>query len=174
MTCQLIWELEHDEPEIELRLRPLREQWEARGPGILTHIQSQLPWLEVPEHVVVRLVSPRKGGAGRVLSLTTIKFEAVLFNPFPQLPEIVRLGWLCSCLSLGDQRETVAMIPPVIHAAQHVELATADEPTIQCALKHWFDEEISFIAADTLLAWWNEIGRSAKKQADWLCATKEI
>ena len=160
MTCQLIWELDKDDPEIALRLRPLREHWEARGPGLLTHIRSHFPWLEIPDQVVVQLVSPHNGGAGKILSHEKIQFEAVLFNPLPQLPEVVRLSWLCSCLGLGGHRESVAVIPLVIQAAQHVELATADESTIQCALNNWFDERISFISASTLSAWWCNHGLS--------------
>ena len=94
MVCEPIWKhLAHDS-ETHLRMRPLREQWEARGPGLLKYAGQQLPWLTWPSHPVIHLVAPQQGGGGRVVTESEIEFETMLFHPHPALPEIARLAWL--------------------------------------------------------------------------------
>lgn len=160
MTCKLIWAIRDSDAETRLRIRPLREHWEARGPGLFSQLGKQLPWLTVPDQVTVHLIKPRLGGAGRVLSPSELEFEAVLANPWPRLPEVVRLGWLIGQLDTriaAEVRGAVAMLPAVILAAQYVELATLDQPTLQCGLQHWFKETVDWTDAETLLAWWREV-----------------
>jgi hypothetical protein len=137
--------------ELALRGGPLREQWEARGPGMLYHVgRLTEPLLMVPNADVV-LVYPAYGGGGRAhLLYNSVRIEAVLTNPIPELPEVVRLAWLLAQLNidlpafsenLRPQRRNkiaqLAMLPVTLRAAEEVELARCDPAAIQLALKAW-------------------------------------
>jgi hypothetical protein len=136
---------------------------------------AQLSWLRIPEQIDVHLVNPTKGGAGRLLSSTEIEFEAVLANPLPQLPEVARLGWLCACLaSTGSPKANVTLIPAIIAAAEHVELARLDESSIQCALQHWISDEPSLASGQQLFQWWNKVGSAALDQVAWAAAIEQL
>ena len=155
--------------ELELRARPLREQWDARGPGLLTAVGD----VTEPELIVaqgsVGLVHPVLGGGGASYpDFNAIIWEAVLSNPVPQLPEVVRVGWLISQLNLelprfqGDlQRERAielgrwAMLPAALAAAQELELAKLDEATLRLAVKAWripVPRSAAFV--HDLMSWW--------------------
>jgi hypothetical protein len=137
--------------ELELRSGPLREQWEARGPGLLAALARLVePQLLAPEAAVV-LVEPFLGGHGLAhLSYNSVTFEGVLVNPHEDLPEVVRLAWLLSTLHLesghfGDRlpRRTLerigplAMVPPVLLAAQQCELVANATTLLSHALTAW-------------------------------------
>jgi hypothetical protein len=155
--------------ELELRARPLREQWDARGPGLLTVVGR----LTEPELIVsqgcVGLVFPVLGGGGASYpGFSAIIWEAVLSNPVPELPEVVRVGWLLAQLNLelpryqGDlQRERAielgrwAMLPAVLAAAEELELARFDEATMRLAVKSWripVPRSAAFV--HDLVSWW--------------------
>ena len=161
--------------QLELRGQPLREHWEARGPGLLAGIgRLTEPGLLVEEAEVV-LVYPASGGGGRAhVPYNSVRIEAVLTNPLPQLPEVVRLGWLLAQLNLDlsdyqgtlsrDRAEFVgalALLPVVLAAAEDVELARFDLATLTAALSAWECLEPPQNAAadpvklaETLTAWW--------------------
>jgi hypothetical protein len=87
--------------ELELRMRPIREQWEARGPGILHGICLRTEASLIAEQAEVLIVQPARGGGGQAhLSANSVRIEAVLANPHPELPEVVRLAWLLAQLQL--------------------------------------------------------------------------
>jgi hypothetical protein len=155
--------------ELELRARPLREQWDARGLGLLTAIGE----VTEPELIVaqgtVGLVHPVLGGGGAAYpDFNAVIWEAVLTNPVPQLPEVVRLGWFLAQLNLelpryqGDlQRERAfelgawAMLPATLAAAQELELARLDEATMRLAIKTWrMPVPRSNAFVHDLLSWW--------------------
>jgi hypothetical protein len=151
--------------ELELRSGPLRGQWEARGPGLLATLRQLTESGLVAESADVILVQPVLGGGGAAHPLyNAVHFEALLANPLAELPEIVRLGWLWGQLHLdlpkyedavGRARmQTIgplALVPPVLTAAQEVELARCDHATIGLALEAWHAPAAS---ADLLLDWW--------------------
>ncbi|MEX2139699.1 MAG: hypothetical protein WD894_10585 [Pirellulales bacterium] len=155
--------------ELELRARPLREQWDARGPGLLTAVgEFTEPGLIVPQGSV-GMVHPVLGGGGSAYpDFNAIIWEAVLTNPVPQLPEAVRLGWLLSQLNLelpryqGDlQRErsielgSWAMLPAVLAAAEQLELVRFDEATMRLAVKSWrIHVPRSSAFVHDLMSWW--------------------
>jgi hypothetical protein len=174
--------------ELLLRGRPLMEQWEARGPGLLAQIRRSLntnhtsPSNDADENLLVEyatitLVYPILGGHGLAhRSVNTVTFEAVLTNPDPSLPETLRLAWLLAQLNLdlpkysehlpADRRELLgqlALLPPVLAAAEFVELAHLHESTLAQAITTWRIP----IAADpaatatTLLTWWHTLQDSA-------------
>ncbi len=159
--------------ELRLRTQPLQEQWEARGPGMLKALGRFTDPDLLPPAADVVLVPPLLGGGGRAFAGgNVIVFEAVLAYPFPNLPEVVRLGWLVSQLNLelpryqGDlNRERAAelgawgMSAASLDAAQEVELTSCDLPTLQFALQAWRtgapgDPSSAPIVADKLLRWW--------------------
>ena len=158
MLPKLNWTAD-DNQTLVLRLRPLREQWEARGPGLLATTRKRLSWLEYPPQLTILLVAPQQGG-GRVCSADTVEFEAVLANPLAQLPETVRLAWLITQLAVENAwsqpvpnavdlaqsqrvRRAVALVPYLIAAAEHVELASYSLDTIRLALQHWLPSRTS-------------------------------
>ncbi|HTN76147.1 MAG TPA: hypothetical protein VL096_12910, partial [Pirellulaceae bacterium] len=155
----------------ELRLRggPLREQWEARGPGLLTNIFTKTDKrLEVDAADVV-LVLPVLGGGGEAqLQNNSVRLEAVLANPHAQLPEVVRLAWMLAQLHLdlpifseGIDPErlplvaALAMIPPTLEAAEFVELVKFNDDLVRFALDAWrVPVPPGIDATDIVMRWW--------------------
>ena len=138
--------------ELALRAVPLGEQWDARGPGLLAQIgRLTEPILIVPAADVV-LVQPFQGGGGRPhLLYNSVRIEAVLANPLPELPEVARLGWLISQLNAdlpmhqGDLQRTrlnevaaLAMLPVTLAAAEEVDLARSDAHVLALAIESWY------------------------------------
>jgi hypothetical protein len=151
--------------ELETRSGPLREQWEARGPGLLAAIRRLTEPELVTETADAMLVHPVLGGGGAAHVLyNSVRIEAVLTNPLAELPEVVRLGWMLAQLNLdlgrfGDHLPAdrlavigpLAMIPPAVAAAEEVELARFQPGTIAAALSGWRTPAAN---PATLLAWW--------------------
>lgn len=154
--------------ELLLRGRPLLEQWEARGPGLLLQIVRSTEEKVAAEAAEVTLVYPLVGGNGFAhRAVNTVSFEAVLANPVERLPEVLRLAWLLSQLNLdlpmyseniaAEHRDSVAqwaMVPPVLAAAEHVELAQLSQETVAEAIEAWRLPEASDDQAEILLHWW--------------------
>jgi len=155
--------------EMELRERPLREQWEARGPGLLT----QIGLLTEPELIVescpALLVYPALGGGGEAhLVANSVRIEAVLANPVVELPEVVRLAWLIAQLETNlpaysdaihaDRLPHIAryaMLPAALAAAEYVELGRLSPETMQLAVRAWGLAVPSGVDAAALIAdWW--------------------
>ena len=162
--------------ELVLRGKPLREQWEARGPGML----RMLAELTDPELLVDRadvvLVHPISGGGGEAyLSYNSVQIEALLANATADLPEVARLAWLLAqlhldlprfseCVSPGRLPEVaaLALIPAALRAAEYVELTHYEESNIQRAVQAWVGER----PGDTpliLIDWWNTYEESRPK-----------
>jgi len=154
--------------ELELRSRPLREQWEARGPGLLRNVVDLTEEGLLVEQADVVLLTPVFGGRGRAFpAYNSVHIEAVLANPVNELPEVVRLAWLLAQLNLDLPRFTeritnqkivslivaLAMIPPVLQAAQHVELARYEEANLQRAAETWYPEHSTDVGP-ILFDWW--------------------
>jgi hypothetical protein len=139
------------EDELALRAQPLRQQWEARGPGLMAGITRLTESDFVVSRADVLLLHPAMGGSGYAhLPYNSVRIEGVLAHPWPQLPEIVRLGWLLSQLNLDlpkyqggltrGRLEAVgylAMIPVTLEAAAEVELTKSDQPMLRFALQAW-------------------------------------
>ena len=155
--------------QLAVRGGPLREQWEARGPGLLRQIGKLTDPLVEPATAEIVFVAPYAGGHGVAHPKTNrIVLEAVLVNPTPDLPEVLRLGWLLSQLNLdlplmaealqGPARNrlgALAMIPPTLAASETVELGRLDQGMIQTALGVWrLDDEQPSVTAGALWNWW--------------------
>jgi hypothetical protein len=168
--------------ELALRERPLREQWEARGPGLLHQVATLTEPELMPEQADVLLVHPAFGGAGMAhLPFNSVRIEAVLANPHAELPEIVRLAWLLSQLQLdlpllsenihADRLPHVArlaMLPVTLKAAETVELVRYSPQLIGQALAAWHVSVPPGVDAVTMLGdWWEtyDQGRPAFRVA---------
>lgn len=155
--------------ELELRGRPLRQQWEARGPGLM---QEAARWSDarilVPRADVL-LVQPVLGGGGEAhLTYNSLRIEAVMVNPHPELPEVLRLGWMLAQLNLDlpiycdsvqggrlPQVAQMAMLPITLKAAESVELAQCDRSTVESAMGAWrIATPLGIDAVDVVWTWW--------------------
>ncbi|HVW37881.1 MAG TPA: hypothetical protein VHB99_11275 [Pirellulales bacterium] len=155
--------------ELELRSGPLREQWEAKGPGLLAAIGRLTEPALLAESSEVVLVYPALGGAAAAhLPYNKVLIEALLTNPHGELPEVVRLGWLLSSLNLDLPKysETIppkrltrlaplAMLPVSIEAATEVELTPGGSALLARAIAAWrLADSNADPLATTLQEWW--------------------
>jgi hypothetical protein len=156
--------------ELEMRARPLREQWEARGPGMLKIAVNLLDEKVLVPGADVLLVQPAYGGFGSAqLYNNTVRMEAMLANPHDRLPEVVRLLWTFLQLNLdlpmfsekihGDRLPAIAamaMLPVALHTAEQVELVKFDADLLKFALDAWhLDLPNNCDAVSILTAWWD-------------------
>jgi hypothetical protein len=158
--------------ELDLRSRPLRELWEARGPGMLARLRQTLGEELVVESADVVVVHPVLGGGGSAhLPYNTVHIEGVLANPMADLPEAIRLLWLLSQLQFDLPRFSeliapkelprlamIATVPASLDAAEHVEFGRFSAEGVTSALRSWkvtSPEEAPSVAA-TAIAWWEE------------------
>ena len=157
--------------QLALRGQPLREQWEARGPGMLLHFARLTDELLVPKQADVALVYPVLGGYGTAhLPFNTVRIEAVLANPHPQLPEAVRLAWLLSQLQFDlpihseqiarDRLSYIARLaslPAILAAAEYVELVSPGRDLLPFALAAWriVPQADAAAVADVVSTWWH-------------------
>lgn len=137
--------------ELEIRGEPLRQQWEAFGPGLLRLIASCTSAdLMVPQCRVL-LVQPLLAGVGAAhLDYNAVHVEAMLVNADERLPEVVRLAWLVAQLNHDlpkyseriprDRLATIgglAMLPATLCAAEQLGLARFDRATRLAAVQQW-------------------------------------
>jgi len=161
--------------ELQLRGEPLKLQWDARGRGLLRRIAQLTDERLMVQRTEVVLVHPTFGGGGAAhLPYNTVRIEALLANPHDTLPEMVRLGWYIAQLNLDlplfSERilpdrlphvAALAMLPPIMTAAEHVELARLDEETLRLAFQTWdvrVPHDVDMVA--TLLDWWDTFNES--------------
>jgi hypothetical protein len=156
--------------ELAVRGLPLREQWEARGPGMLATIARLTDAAVVPESAEVVVVAPYAGGHGMAHpAQNRVTFEAVLVNPHAELPETVRMAWLVSQLNAdlprfadvlpgarGAAAFRVAMLAPALAAGETVELMRCDEAMLDAAIEAWrLRDALPADAASRVWAWWS-------------------
>ena len=155
--------------ELKLRELPIRQQWEARGPGMLRQVALLTDETLLPAECQVVLVHPALGGGGEShLAYNQVRLEAVLANPVAELPEVARLGWLVSQLQLdlpayseqihADRLPfiaSLAMLAPALAAAEYVELARFTPETLRLAIEAWrLSTPGQTDAAALVLQWW--------------------
>jgi hypothetical protein len=155
--------------ELALRARPLRELWEACGPGLLRAIGQLTDERLIVDSADVVLVYPALGGGGAAhLINNSVRIEAVLTNNIPQLPETVRLAWLVAQLNqdvpmFGERLHSdrlplvagLAMLPAVLAAGSELELCRCDPAAVALAISAWHPELPSAEStADVVNLWW--------------------
>lgn len=156
--------------ELPLRLGPLQQQWEARGPGLLFGVQRLTEEGVLPASAEMVVVHPALGGGGEAfLPYNLVILEGVLANPHAELPETVRLAWLIAQLNadlpkfgenIHAQRlpavASFALLPPILQAAEDVELVHASPDLLAKAIAAWNLPVPADIDPATLLSdWWS-------------------
>lgn len=159
---------------LKTRQSPLKIQWEARGMGLLHFIAKLTNRAVIPGSATIALVQPIAGGRGVAhLDFNSIRFEAMLANPTPELPEVVRMAWLISQLeidvpmnseSLNKNRlpwlGSLALLPATLCAAEFVELVHVDRSVLVAAIEKWIlplfpDKQVSGDSlAEAVWNWW--------------------
>lgn len=173
----IIWS-KNSSGELSLRASPLRDAWEARGRGMLLSLKRNVlggldteNWPSVVVTIVPRLPS---GGAGGEIDPAKgiVYINAVLANPLPQLPEVVRLAWMVAHVAIEtapSQRAThaLALVPAILESAADVELARCDRPTISLALDAWnVDHGLPVDGehlAEVVWQWWSDTSAGAQQ-----------
>lgn len=83
------------EQQLPLRAGPLRDLWTGFGSGLAAHVkrltQAQIVF-GAAESVLVQPVC--NGGGWPLMGRNAMVMEAVLANPEPELPEVLRVAWL--------------------------------------------------------------------------------
>jgi len=166
--------------QLSLRARPIREQWEAYGAGLLRRMATQTHESFIPKSVVCVLLSPYRGGDGDCdPGSATLWMEAVLTNPVPMVPEVLRLAWLVMRVGAGAQilqplategtQETddckraalvlaLALLPVVLEASSYLELSlspSGNAALISAAAQAWCGP-LEPAEIDTILKWWGQ------------------
>ena len=158
--------------ELAVRGGPLRDQWDTMGPGLLKQIGHRTDNSVIPDAAEVVIVTPCVGGYGVAhCPQGRVTFEGVLANPHDALSEVLRLLWLVSQLNLNlpkfsdllqpDRMPIVgslAMIPPVLAAAEVMGLACYDRQRLRRAFQVWhLDTSVPANGVDCLHQWWSTL-----------------
>ncbi len=182
--------------QLELRARPLREKWDAIGPGLLREVERQV-WDNSPpsgwwaQRLTGQLVQPMRGGDGGYAA-DDGKFwiEAMLTDVDPAVPEVLRVAWLITRIAIeshtgkkpGEQSLATAWslvsVPLVLTAAANLDLAPPDRLPIKRAMELWNRSDANI--AETLANWWVNYKQSptplpvALKQLDQLLEAARV
>jgi len=175
--------------QLAVRGEPLRQHWEARGPGLLTIFGRLTEHELIAPRAEVVLVFPALGGGGAAhLATNSVRIEAVLANAHPRLPEVLRLGWLLSQLQMeipmfGESISrdrlpyivNLAALPPVLAAGSEVELASFDKASVEQALVAWHvEKDRPQVLAEILMSWWDTYFSASPRWAVALGALNEM
>ncbi len=169
---------------IRLRTEPLKQQWEAYGPGLLVLIGQRSDPAAMAERAEVLLVEPCLGGAGFSHLITNrCHIEAVLTNVDPQLTETLRLAWLLAQLEFERPIYSdlinafrlrkiagLAMLPPTLRAAEELGICDFSPMTVQNAIELWRmadPTEQPPVLREVLMTWWETVEAN---QPEWRIA----
>ncbi len=158
--------------QLELRGRPLRDQWETYGPGLLAAIAKQI-WIDSPpsdwwpKRVEAVLVQPMRGGDGDYdAESNRIWIEAVLTDVDPAVPEVLRLAYLITQLAIDThtlERSTnsvtslpwsVGMIPITLAAGADLGFVHSSPQSVATAMRLWGIGQSR--SAEIVNQWWNQ------------------
>jgi hypothetical protein len=137
--------------QFDYRIKPLQEQWVGYGGGFSAHLRRLTQCDDWVREASIVGVQPIMGGAGRAeLQYQAIHIEAVLTNPLPELPEVMRLGWLLSQLyttpfrtlsglppDAFDRLVPIAMLAPSLACGEVLELTKCNESIAELAIENW-------------------------------------
>jgi hypothetical protein len=156
--------------QLPLRARPLQEQWDAHGPGLMRQIGKLTHADLLPKRVNGLWIHPWLGGGGTSIPQSqAILVEAVLTNPLAELPEVVRIAWLAAQVGMARAEANVlvpadrlprvvaaALIPVVLSAAAKLELVAGRPEQIALALTKWRPPFAAASDLKTLNEWWDQ------------------
>lgn len=192
-TCRRACEDESPRLAEQLRLRysPLKQAYEAYGPGIVRSIGNRI-WNGAPPKdwwpgkVTVHAVQPiHSGAAGRSSSQTTVWIEAVLTDISPLVPEWLRLVQQLTEMAVDTHTRThasnfsnesastgtelpwsLAMVPLVLEEAKDRGLVGGGDLPLAAALDLWQLPETQHNDLNSLSIvlgrWWTDIGSQAQ------------
>ena len=159
--------------QLPLRSGPLRELWDAAGPGLLREVGRRTVSTIIPSKATLLLLQPVRGGDGGLIDRDeTVWIEAVLTHPEPSIPETLRLVWLLARKGVDriesnrwvqperlPQVFALALIPFVLGAGRELGLCRAGESEIVRAVELWHASEIcqSGTSTESLVRWWAQM-----------------
>lgn len=161
------------EQQLPLRAGPLREQWDARGPGFMAVVGKLTHRDLMPKRAEVTFVQPATGGGGGASpEHRLVWFEAMLTNPHDDVPEVLRLGWLLAQIGLGHRSASklvapehlpklsaLALLPIVIDAGQEVEMI--GHVDVARLIDVWnLRRTASELSPGRLQQWWSQLRSS--------------
>jgi hypothetical protein len=176
------------------RFRPLQEQWLGYGRGLMTQWKRLVHQDALADGCTIIGLQPILGGFGKAHpDRDLVRIEAVLTNARPELPEVIRLGWLLAQLEQDTnelfQTEAsadvsmlipLATLPSILAAGQQLELIRCDAAHVALAIQHWHVNspfaatgvtESPWELATLLCEWWNSSERS---QSSWQTAVQML
>lgn len=148
---------------------PLRREWDLWGSAILDRVARSTDERVLVSSADAVLVSPVFGGGGTAnLDYNSACIESVPEGRAKELPEAVRLAWLIAQLNVDlpmfseeihrDRLPLVAaaaMLPPVLVAAEELELAKFDRAAISAALaQSRLGLPQTTDPVDSIMSWW--------------------
>lgn len=163
--------------QLPLRIQPLRQRWDAIGPGLIREIERQV-WQNSPPSdwwppaVTVSAVQPLTGGGGGFdPDADSIWIEAMLTDSDPAIPEVLRVVWLVTSLAIethirsrtGQRMISTAWslvsVPLVLSAASHLEMFPPGNLPIGRAADLWHG--VSPKTIRILEQWWQQFAGSS-------------
>lgn len=154
---------------------PLQKAWETLGTALMTRVgELTEPGLIASEARAIALY-PVLAGSGRAhLAYNLVHLEVMDADPVPELPELVRAAWLVAQLhaDLPAYSETlrrdrlpalagVAMLAPVLAAAEELELVPRGVPLVEHARQAWQIDTLGVADFATAVdSWWTTYGAS--------------
>ncbi len=170
--------------QLQLRSKPMIDRWKQVGSSLLSEIASQIWHHQPPDdwwpsRAVGLLVQPIRGGDGN-FDADSRKFwvEAVLNDVDPAVPEILRVAWLVTQLTISLQmreKSSVAVtgmpwslgaVPLVLSAAAKIELTADSDLPIAPAMALWRLGDAA--TAATVGQWWDQWQK--KRDPDARCS----
>lgn len=162
--------------QLELRARPLREKWDAVGPGLLQDVERQV-WKNSPprgwwtSRLTAQLVQPMRGGDGGFAADDgRFWIEAMLTDVDPRVPEVLRVAWLITRIAIDSHTKkkpgeqslatawSLACVPLVLTAAANLDLISANPLPIDRAMVLWHRSDTNITGI--LEQWWNGYKKS--------------
>ncbi|NQT36877.1 MAG: hypothetical protein HQ581_05285 [Planctomycetes bacterium] len=153
----------------------LRDQWKARGNGLLGRIAELTdPNVLVPGATVMLVYPVLGGGGGAHLATNRVHVETVPSDPVEQLPEVVRLAWLLAQLNVDlpifsdrihrDRHPLIAslaLLPPALAAGMPDEWEPCSRENIELALATWHvDGPAGVDLPEIVGTWWETYSAS--------------
>ena len=162
--------------QLKLRAGPLKERWDAYGPGLLRAIAARIwdgspPEDWWPPRIETLLMQPARGGAGGFdPDSQRVWIEAMLTDANPAVPEVLRVAWLISRVAIelhtreksGEHSRRLpwpfASVPIVLAAAADLDLVAASPMPVRVAMGLW--DLGDHRHADVVERWWSERERT--------------
>ncbi len=153
--------------QLPLRSGPLRDLWDATGPGLLREIGRRTIEKLVPAKTNLLLVQPVRGGDGDLQDgKDCVWMEAMLTHPEPSIPETLRVAWLVARKGMDHESANrwveadrlpraaaLALLPIVLSAGEELGICRESDEAIRLTARIWHVGH----DVDALLRWWSQM-----------------